>query len=50
MVLTDRGHKRGNLPGDINSDYMVDFTDFAELANNWLQQVPGLYPGASNNG
>ena len=42
MVLTDRGHKRGNLPGDINEDYMVDFTDFAELANNWLQQAPGL--------
>jgi hypothetical protein len=45
LVLTDRGHKRGNLPGDINSDYMVDFTDFAEFANNWLQQAPGLCPG-----
>lgn len=42
LVLTDRGHKRGNLPGDINSDYMVDFFDFAELANNWLIQRPGL--------
>jgi hypothetical protein len=42
LVLTDRGHKRGNLPGDINSDYMVDFEDFAELANHWLQQSPGL--------
>ncbi len=42
LVLTDRGHKRGNLPGDINSDYIVDFTDFAELANHWLQQSPGL--------
>ncbi len=42
LVLTDRGHKRGNLPGDINSDYTVDFFDFAELANNWLIQRPGL--------
>ena len=42
LVLTDRGHKRGNLPGDINTDYQVDFTDFAELANNWLQQRAGL--------
>jgi len=42
LVLTDRGHKRGNLPGDINSDYTVDFYDFAELANNWLIQRPGL--------
>jgi hypothetical protein len=42
LVLTDRGHKRGNLPGDINTDYIVDFYDFAELANHWLQQAPGL--------
>jgi len=42
LVLTDRGHKRGNLPGDINTDYQVDFADFAELANRWLQQSPGL--------
>ena len=42
LVLTDRGHKRGNLPGDINTDYKVDFEDFAELAGNWLQQRAGL--------
>jgi hypothetical protein len=42
LVLTDRGHKRGNLPGDINTDYIVDFYDFAELAENWLQQVAGM--------
>ena len=42
LVLTDRGHKRGNLPGDINTDYQVDFMDFAELAENWLQQGAGL--------
>ncbi len=42
LVLTDRGHERGNLPGDINTDYMVDFYDFAELANNWLKQTAGL--------
>lgn len=42
LVLTDRGHERGNLPGDINTDYIVDFYDFAELAENWLQQRAGL--------
>jgi hypothetical protein len=42
LVLTDRGHKRGNLPGDINTDYQIDFYDLAELANNWLQQRAGL--------
>jgi hypothetical protein len=42
LVLTDRGHKRGNLPGDINSDYIVDFFDFSEFANNWLRFRPGL--------
>ncbi len=43
LVLTDRGHKRGNLPGDINSDFKVDFFDFAEFAENWLQTMAGLY-------
>ncbi len=43
LVLTDRGHERGNLPGDINTDYHVNFEDFAELADNWLQQRAGLY-------
>jgi hypothetical protein len=42
LVLTDRGHKRGNLPGDINTDYKVDFYDLAELSDNWLQQRAGL--------
>jgi hypothetical protein len=42
LVLTDRGHERGNLPGDINTDYKVDFYDLAELAGNWLQQRAGL--------
>ncbi|MBN2020437.1 MAG: hypothetical protein JW749_09450 [Sedimentisphaerales bacterium] len=42
LVLTSRGHQRGNLPGDINTDYTVDFYDFAELAGNWLQQRAGL--------
>jgi len=42
LVLTDRGHERGNLPGDINTDYKVDFLDFAEFAENWLQQRAGL--------
>lgn len=43
LVLTDSGHPRGNLPGDINRDYTVDFKDFAELAGNWLQDRAGLY-------
>ncbi len=43
LVLTDRGRQRGNLPGDINSDYIVDFKDFAELAGNWLTNRAGLY-------
>jgi len=42
LVLTDRGHERGNLPGDINTDYKIDFYDLAELADNWLQQRAGL--------
>jgi hypothetical protein len=43
LVLGDTGHSRGNLPGDINKDYIVDFKDFAELANNWLKSTAGLY-------
>jgi hypothetical protein len=42
LVLTNRGHERGNLPGDINTDYIVDFYDFAELAGNWLEHRAGL--------
>jgi len=42
LVLTDRGYKRGNLPGDINTDFKVDFIDFAEMAENWLKCAPGL--------
>jgi len=42
LVLTGRGHKRGNLPGDINTDFKVDFIDFAEFAENWLKCAPGL--------
>jgi hypothetical protein len=42
LVLTDRGHNRGNLPGDINADYRVDFKDLAELAANWLEERAGL--------
>jgi hypothetical protein len=43
LVLGDTGHPRGNLPGDINKDYIVDFKDFAELAENWLKNRAGLY-------
>jgi hypothetical protein len=40
-VLTDRGYASYNLPGDINQDGKVDFLDFAWLADNWLECVPG---------
>lgn len=43
LVLTDRGFKRGNLPGDINTDFSVDLLDFARFAENWLEYTPGLY-------
>lgn len=43
LVLTNRGHKRGNLPGDINADFKVDFIDFAEMSASWLECAPGLY-------
>ncbi len=43
LVLTDLGCKRGNLAGDINTDFKVDFKDFAELAANWLEYRDGLY-------
>lgn len=43
LVLTDRGHERGNLPGDINADYTVDFDDLAEFAANWLKNLAGLH-------
>ncbi len=42
FVLTDRGYQRGNLPGDINTDFKVDFKDFAEFAADWLKCAPGL--------
>jgi hypothetical protein len=42
LVLGDTGHPRGNLPGDINKDYTVDFKDLAELANNWLGSRAGF--------
>lgn len=42
LVLGDTGHPRGNLPGDINNDYAIDFGDFAELAENWLNHRAGL--------
>jgi hypothetical protein len=43
LVLMDRGHPRGRLSGDINNDFGVDFKDFAELAADWLEHVPGLF-------
>ncbi len=43
LVLTDRGHRRGNLPGDVNGDYSADLLDLAELSENWLRFVPGLF-------
>jgi hypothetical protein len=43
LVLGDTGHPRGNLLGDINKDYIVDFKDFAGLAEDWLKNRAGLY-------
>jgi len=49
-VLTDRGYARYNLPGEINRDGKVDFADFAWLADNWLECVPGTGAcGGGNN-
>ena len=48
MVLTDRAYARYNLPGEINRDGKVDFTDFAWLADYWLKCVPGT--GACGGG
>ena len=43
LVLTDRGFRRGNLPGDINRDFKVDLADFSEMATGWMKETPGLY-------
>lgn len=43
LVLTDRGYQRGNLPGDINNDFIIDLADFSEMAENWMTSAPGLY-------
>ena len=42
LVLTDRGYRRGNLPGDINTDFKLDFIDFVEMAAYWLECREGL--------
>jgi len=42
LVLTDRGYQRGNLPGDVNRDFVVNLVDFAEMAADWMMCVPGL--------
>ncbi|HPS53983.1 MAG TPA: hypothetical protein PLP05_00150 [Sedimentisphaerales bacterium] len=46
LVLTDRGSKY-NLVGEVTGDGKVDFTDMAELAENWLKCIPGS-DGCSN--
>ena len=43
-VLGDATNLRGTVPGDINNDFIVNLQDFAELAENWLVEMPGLYP------
>ncbi len=43
LVLGDTGLARGNLGGDINGDFIVDISDFAELAQSWLTSMPGLF-------
>jgi hypothetical protein len=39
-VLTDFGFPKNRLPGDINLDGKVDFIDFSEFANDWLEEHP----------
>lgn len=43
LVLGDTGHPRGNLPGDVNHDYIVNLEDFAEISEGWLNTRAGLY-------
>lgn len=45
LVLGDTGSPRGNLPGDVNTDYIINFDDIARLAENWLKDAAGLYSG-----
>ena len=40
-VLTDRRPKPENIAGDVNNDGIVDFRDFAEMADDWLKCAPG---------
>lgn len=42
LVLTDRGFRRGNLPGDGNRDAKVNLFDLAQIANDWLKVAPGI--------
>ncbi|MBN1123857.1 MAG: hypothetical protein JXA82_02540 [Sedimentisphaerales bacterium] len=36
LVLGESGSVRGNLPGDINHDFVVNLVDLAELAEHWM--------------
>jgi hypothetical protein len=42
-VLGAARTRRGNLSGDINSDYIVNLQDIAEIAAGWLETRSGLY-------
>jgi hypothetical protein len=42
-VLGAARTRRGNLSGDINSDYVVNLQDIAEIAAGWLETRSGLY-------
>ncbi|MBN1844829.1 MAG: hypothetical protein JW810_04035 [Sedimentisphaerales bacterium] len=42
LALTARGHRRGNLAGDIQADGRVDLRDLAALARQWLRAAPGI--------
>ena len=39
-VLTDYGFPDNRLPGDLDMNGEVNFSDFAELADNWLEEHP----------
>lgn len=43
LLLSDRGYRRGNLPGDVHADFIVDLQDLADVSENWLRCVPGLH-------
>ncbi|MBN1816966.1 MAG: hypothetical protein JW828_06370 [Sedimentisphaerales bacterium] len=42
LVLGDTGSVRGNLPGDVNGNFVVNLADVALLAESWMSSRAGL--------